>query len=190
MRKSILRRIHHLRGVLISPPLVFCVFYFSYETEIDGLIWPLGASIFLLGFVFRVWAQQHIQRHLKVSRCLVTTGPYSFVRNPLYIGNILMCLAATVVSELPWLVPVTLLWCAVVYSIVVRYEEGQLLRRYGQSYRRYMLEVPRWFPLIQHFRNMGLISGHFRTSIVAELHCLFILLPYIFKEVVSPWFEH
>lgn len=190
MRKPILRWIHHRRGVLISPPLVFCVFYFSYETEIDGLIWPLGASVFLLGFVFRVWAQQHLRHHLKVPRHLVTTGPYLLVRNPLYIGNILMCLGITIVSELLWLVPIALLWCLGVYSLAVRYEEGRLLGRYGQSYRRYMLEVPRWFPRTLRFRNMVLINEYFRTSIVAELHCLFILLPYIFKEVVSPWFEH
>ncbi len=185
MRRSFLRRIHHLRGVLISPPLVLCVFCFSYETELDELIWPLGTSIFLLGFAFRVWAQQHIQRHLKVSRHLVTTGPYSFVRNPLYVGNVLMCLAAVIISELLWLIPITILWCTLVYFIVVRCEESQLLRRYGQSYRRYMLEVPRWFPRVQGFRNMGLINGYLRTSIVAELHCLYILLPYILKEVIS-----
>jgi hypothetical protein len=78
----------------------------------------------------------------------------------------------------------------VVYSLVVRYEEAYLSDRYGQSYRSYMLKVPRWFPLNLRLKNIGLINRYFRVSIVAEAHCLLMLLPYVFKEIISPWFEH
>jgi len=185
MRQSVLRWIYRFRGVLISPPLIFAVLCFSHETEIDWLVWPLGGLIFLLGLSLRVWAQQHIQRRLKVQRYLATTGPYSFVRNPLYIGNMLMCLGVTVASELLWLVPIVLLWCAVIYSFVVRYEERYLLARYGQAYRSYMLEIPRWFPRTICFRDIGLINEYFRVSIVSEYHCLLLLLPYLIKEIIS-----
>jgi len=190
MRRSILWWIHHYRGVLISPPMIFAIFCFSYETESDWLIWPIGGSLLLLGFAIRVWAQQHIRRRLKGPRYLVTTGPYSFVRNPLYIGNTLILLGATVVSELMWFAPVTLLWCGMVYSIVVRYEEAHLSDRYGQPYRSYMLKVPRWFPLNLRLKNIGLINEYLRVSIVAEAHCLLMLLPYLFKEIMEPWFGH
>jgi len=190
MRELVPRWVYRFRGVLISLPTVFALLCFFRETEDDRLIWPLGVSIFVLGLLLRVWAQQHIRRRLKAPKHLVTTGPYSLVRNPLYIGNILMCLGVTVVSELLWLVPATVLWCVVLYSIVVRHEEERLLRRYGEPYRRYALEVPRWFPLSWHFRNMGLINEYFRASMVSEVYCLLWLLPYVFKEIISQWFEH
>lgn len=182
--------IYRFRGKLVSPPLVLAALSFSSETENDRLIWLLGISVFLFGFVLRIWAQQHIHYRLKVYKQLTTTGPYSFVRNPIYIGNTLLCLGATVASELLWFVPVTLFWCIGIYALVVRYEEVCLLDQYGESYCRYMLKVPRWFPRTMPFKNMGLINEHFRKSVVAEIHCLLLLLPYILKEVISPWLEH
>ncbi len=70
-------------------------------------------------------------------------GPYSFVRNPVYVRNILICTGATMTSEILWFVPVVFLYCLGIYSLAVRYEETHLLDKYGESYRRYMEEIPR-----------------------------------------------
>lgn len=188
MRKSITRFFYRFRGILISPLMIFALLSFKNEIEADWLIWPVAISIFLSGLGLRIWAQEHIQRRTRVPRHLVTTGPYSFIRNPLYIGNMLMCLGVTVASELLWLAPVALLWCAGVYSIVVRYEERHLLERYGELYRRYMLKVPRWLPQMLHCRNVGIINKHLGASIAVEIRCLLMLFPYILKEIVSRCF--
>ena len=181
---------YHLRGFLVSPPLIIAFFTFVCEVETDWLIWPLGGFVFILGLFLRIWAQQHLRYRLDVKKCLTTTGPYSLVRNPIYVGNILMCLGAIITSELLWLVPIALLYWFTIYSLVVRYEERHLLEKYGEPYRRYLAEVPRWLPRAIRFRNVDLINRYFLTSIVAEIHCPFILLPYIFKELVSPWLGH
>ena len=101
-----------------------------------------------------------------------------------------MCLGAVVLSELLWLVPITLLNCVLVYSLTIRYEEERLSLRYGEAYRRYMLEVPRWFPRSMHLKNIGLNKGFLWKSVVTEIPCLLILFPYIIKEVVERWVEH
>ena len=64
-----------------------------------------------------------------------------------------------------------------------RYEEAGLVKGYGLPYRKYMLKVPRWFPCDLYLRKLRLINEHFFSSIVAEIHCLLFLLPYILKEV-------
>ena len=184
-----LRMIYRLRGVLVSPPLLFSLVWFRSELEADALI-LFGICIFFIGLAIRIWAQQHLHYRLKIKKQLTATGPYQFVRNPIYIGNTLICVSLTVVSELLWLVPITFLWCATVYSLVVRYEEARLLKKYGQLYQKYISEVPRWFPQNLHFRNLGIKNDFLFASIVAEIHCLVFLLPYILKEVVSFWFEH
>jgi protein-S-isoprenylcysteine O-methyltransferase Ste14 len=184
--------VYRFRGYFIPPPLIFAFLCFRYETEAE-FIWPIGIGLLLFGVVLRIWAQQHLHYRLKVHKRLTMTGPYSFVRNPIYIGNLLICLGATVLSELLWLVPITLVYGSGVYSLVVRYEESHLLSKYGEPYRKYMTEVPRWFPKgikVSTFRSLGLKNEYFQPSIAIEIHCFLLLLPYILKELVSPWFEH
>jgi protein-S-isoprenylcysteine O-methyltransferase Ste14 len=186
---AVLRMIYRFRGVLVSPPLLFSLVWFNSEVEIDALI-LVGICIFFIGLALRIWAQQHLRYRLKIKKQLTTTGPYHFVRNPIYIGNTLICMGLTIVSELLWLVPITFIWCTTVYSLVIRYEEARLLKKYGQLYQKYISEVPRWFTLNLHFRNLGLKNEFFFASIVAEIHCLVFLLPFIIKEIVSSWLEH
>lgn len=175
---------YRFRGLLVSPPLIIALFSFAYEVEVDWLIWPIGGFVFFLGLAHRIWAQQHLHYRLKVKKCLTTTGPYLLVRNPIYVGNILMCSGAIITSELLWLVPIALLYWFGIYSLIVQYEETHLLEKYGEPYRRYLAEVPRWLPRAIRFRNFEMLKKYFLNSIIAEIHCLLLLLPYAFKELV------
>jgi len=174
---------YRFRSILVTPPLIVASFCFLHETE--GLVWPLGISVFLIGFMLRLWAQEHLHYRLKIRNQLTTTGPYRFVRNPVYIGNVLIGLGATLVSELAWMVPITLLWYAIVYRFVVRYEETHLSEKYGEAYQSYTSEVPRWFPRLPGFRKWELLNSFFYASALKESHCFLILFPYILKELVS-----
>lgn len=76
---------------------------------------------------------------------LVDTGPYARVRNPLYLGNLLL-FAGLGVLLWPWallLVPAL----AVEYHLIVRWEEANLRARLGEPYLAYLARVPRWAPL-------------------------------------------
>jgi len=106
----------------------------------------LGLFIFISGLFLRIWAQQHLHYRLKIHKRLTVTGPYSLVRNPMYIGNILICSGLTIISELLWILPITLFYNFGLYSLVIRYEEVHLIEKYGESYRKYKEKVPRWLP--------------------------------------------
>lgn len=187
--------VYRLRGVLIAPPYILAAFSFAYETDIPWLTWPLGIFILLLGMALRVWSQCHLHYRLRVKKILTTIGPYSIIRNPIYAGNMLLCLGAMVTSKILWLAPIAFFYCFSIYSLVVRYEEGHLLEKYGEDYRRYMSEVPRWIPRFERtkevgLRDLGLRNEFLGRSIFAEMQCLLVLLPYIVKEFVSSWMEH
>ena len=179
--------VYRIRNFLACPPLIFALVFDIYEIEAHEIIWPLGVGTFVLGIVLRIWAQQHVHHRLIGQKQLTTTGPYQFVRNPLYIGNIILCVGAVITSEMLWLIPVTIFWCLGIYSIVIRYEEEHLLKKYGDAYRRYLLEVPRWFPKIpsQKSGNMGLVNQYLYRTILVELSSLFLLSPYIVKEILG-----
>ena len=185
-----LRWIYRHRGLMAAPPLIYALMSFHWETELDWLIWPLGGLLVLAGVALRVWAQAHIRFRLKLRRHLATTGPYAIVRNPLYIANTLICVGCTIASELLWLVSITILWCAAVYSLVVRQEEGRLLRKYGHAYRQYASAVPRWVPRRLAAGSVGGAGKFVRAALFVETHTALAIVPYILKEVVSPWCHH
>jgi len=187
---SVWKLVYLLRGFLVGLPLVFAAFWFHGMVENVYIIWPIGLLVFFIGIAIRIWAQQHLRYRLKVHKDLTLTGPYQFVRNPVYVGTIAIFLGMTILFELPWLVPVTLIWSAVVYSFVIHYEEVHLLARYGQPYQKFMSDIPRWVPRSLSFKNLGLINENFTASLMAELPCVGYLLPCIIKKIVSVWFMH
>lgn len=75
---------------------------------------------------------------------LVRSGPYAWVRNPLYVGNILLW---TGVGVIAWPTVMALLPAMLLhYGLIVRWEERTLSRALGDPYRAYLREVPRWLP--------------------------------------------
>jgi protein-S-isoprenylcysteine O-methyltransferase Ste14 len=168
------------RGILANLPLVFALFWTSGRTANATLAWSLGLSLISLGTAVRVWAQSHIHHHWDIPLRLTNSGPYQMVRNPLYIGNTLIIVGATVCSRLLWLAPVALVWCALVYSLVVRYEEKGLLKANGEPYRQYLAQVPRWLP--RTLKHPNLVNQYTGKSILAEAHCVLVVLPFVLKD--------
>ncbi len=107
----------------------------------------------LLGELLRLWGVHHIG---VISRTrsdrlgpLIDTGPFSLVRNPLYLGNILLWLGFAVSARLAWLAPFFALVLMAEYHAIVRWEEQLLESRLGAPYRDYTRRVPRWVPLLR-----------------------------------------
>ena len=175
------------RALLFWPPMGFCFFATLGETEYEVLAFGLGGGVFLAGLFLRIWAQMHLQHRLRVRKTLTTTGPYGFVRNPIYIANTLMLTGCTAMSELMWMVPVVLVYCAVIHGLVVRYEEQSLSRKYGVVYEDYRKRVPRWFPRLGRVlpaddpRRWRLVFA----SMIAEVHNLLLPVAFILKEIIN-----
>ena len=173
------------RGVLAHFPLLLVLFWRRGEIDNSALTWGAGVAFLLGGMALRIWAQSYIHHRLKLPLELTTGGPYQLVRNPLYIGNALICASATFFARLPWLAPFILLWCLAVYSAVVRYEEGWLLELYGGPYERYLKEVPRWFPRLNRLRPIAFWNEFSTQAVRAELHCLLIALIFGLKGLAD-----
>ncbi|MDP2313246.1 MAG: isoprenylcysteine carboxylmethyltransferase family protein [Pseudomonadota bacterium] len=110
--------------------------------------WVPGLAILGAGEVVRLAAVGHIGLPSRTRAddvgALVRSGPYGWVRNPLYLGNLLLYAGLGVVLWPSALVAVPIL--AVYYELIVRWEERNLAARIGEPYRRYLAEVPRWVP--------------------------------------------
>jgi protein-S-isoprenylcysteine O-methyltransferase Ste14 len=101
----------------------------------------MGLPVALLGLALRAWAAGHLQK----DSTLTDSGPYAWVRNPLYIGT-LTAAAGFVIASRRWELGV--LFAAVfvlIYLPVVELEE-QHLRRLFPDYADYAQRVPKLFP--------------------------------------------
>src|SRR5438132_1026907 len=79
---------------------------------------------------------------------LIDTGPFGFVRNPLYIGNIALWAGFALTARLAWLAPAIAALLGREYHAMVRWEERLLESRLGTAYRDYAARVPRWIPAV------------------------------------------
>jgi protein-S-isoprenylcysteine O-methyltransferase Ste14 len=104
----------------------------------------LGLGLIVACILGRTWSSLYVAGRKTVE--LVTDGPYSIMRNPLYFfsilgtagigalgGSILLALAGACVG-------------LVVFWMVTQQEERRLLERHGQPYSEYLSRVPRFFP--------------------------------------------
>jgi protein-S-isoprenylcysteine O-methyltransferase Ste14 len=77
---------------------------------------------------------------------LVRSGPYRWVRNPMYLAVFLIISGEALLFPSLLLVGYLLLLVVGVHLFVVFFEEPQLTHRFGESYQSYVRTVPRWLP--------------------------------------------
>jgi protein-S-isoprenylcysteine O-methyltransferase Ste14 len=155
MRLNLLKSVLHNIGVLV---VGFGVAYLG--TRVDTL---LGVSAFAsplvtaaawlllgLGFLLRVWATLHFYSRgmrvisLEPQRTLITSGPYRFSRNPLYLGgNVFIFFGAALLLGSPAALLLTAAHLPLM-DLFIRREERQLERDFGDEWRSYARGVRRW----------------------------------------------
>lgn len=77
-------------------------------------------------------------------REFVATGPYRYVRNPMYVGAAMVILGAGLALSSPSIVLLAFAFLLIMHLTVVLYEEPVLADRFGDSYERYRESVHRW----------------------------------------------
>ena len=131
------------------PFMLILVFVSWHESE-GQLTWIPGLVLLACGEGLRLWGVAVVGKESRTRgsgvKRLANYGPYAHVRNPLYVGNLLLTLGATCISELLWMVPVILILFIVQYVPIVLWEESILTERFGQLYADYCKHVPRWWP--------------------------------------------
>jgi len=185
MTAHFLHLVFKARSVLVALPLLLALFIIRREHQNDLVIAIGGGILFLAGLILRIWSQQHIHYRLRVERILTTTGPYALVRNPIYIGNTLLCLGLTVGSGVLWVAPITLAICCLVYGTVVRYEEHCLIIKFSEPYVEYCRQVPRWFPRWNGLSKLRWSGHYLGASLLAEVYNLLFILPLVLKRILS-----
>jgi protein-S-isoprenylcysteine O-methyltransferase Ste14 len=110
----------------------------------------IGAALTILAALIRTWGTAYLHSDVvhdsKLhTEGLVADGPYRYLRNPLYLGSMLMAVGFSVVaSRIGFLVLIAA--STIFYNRLIRREEAALLVTQGKSYGEYLALVPRLWP--------------------------------------------
>jgi protein-S-isoprenylcysteine O-methyltransferase Ste14 len=119
---------------------------------VDPWLQGIGLALFVLGLALAVWSRIYIGRNWgmpmsdKADPDLVTTGPYSVIRHPIYSGIILAMIGTTLAVSLYWLVAVVLVGAYFLYSAAV--EERYMTEVFPDAYPRYKQSTKMLIPFV------------------------------------------
>lgn len=153
-------------GVFLSvaiglPYLAYCVGVVIYLIEPEWMAWSSLAimpSVRWIGFVplfvggtLEVWGTAHLRANFALSiatkehHTLVKTGPYRYVRHPLYSAVLVEAVGVSLLMA-NWFVAVmfAVFWTVLFYR--TRLEENNLINRFGDEYKDYMTTSGRFVP--------------------------------------------
>jgi protein-S-isoprenylcysteine O-methyltransferase Ste14 len=173
----------HCRGWLAIATLApagviagFSPLHYRPDTWGHFLLESAGWLLFTAGAALRWWSTLHVGG--KKSRELISDGPYSITRNPIYLGTCLLTLSVAVLAQSLVFLVMVLLVATAYMGLTVLDEEQTLLAIHGEHFREYCQRVPRFFPNFRLLRLPKTIDVHVQ-GLTAELTraCRWVWIP-------------
>jgi protein-S-isoprenylcysteine O-methyltransferase Ste14 len=141
----------------------------------------IGFLVALAGEAIRLWGVSWAGSETRTTgkaegTFLIISGTFAYVRNPLYIGNILLYLGLGIMSYalFPYLQIGALLFFFWQYFVIVIFEQNFLLNKYGDDYKDYVSNVRSIIPRITPYKNSNVIQPPFnpKAGLISEKRSL------------------
>lgn len=136
-----------------------------------------GAVFVLIGELIRFWGVSYAGSETRTTgkpgaSNLVTQGPFAYVRNPLYIGNILMYFGVSLMSFslVPYFQILSILYFIFQYYYIILEEEKELKVIFGEKYNQYSENVNRFFPKFTAYEEIkqSKINKDLKAAYISE----------------------
>ncbi len=138
-------------------PLVLILLYFA-KPFIPAIYY--GVVLLIIGESIRILAVRYAGGRTCTKKIgapnLVTSGPFAYVRNPLYLGNMLIYLGVVLIAggQYLWLLfIITLVFFIIQYSLIVSLEQETLTKKFGDKYLEYCKNVPALLPRLTPWKD-------------------------------------
>lgn len=136
-----------------------------------------GHALVVTGVMIRVFASLYVGG--RKNDDLICEGPFSIVRNPLYVGSFLAMTGLGLLTTSLFLTGLLIAAFALCYKITVEREELYLIRKFGMRYERYTRRVPRWMPKLSLWQNPAELSvkPYFVLRTIIDGAMFFLAIP-------------
>lgn len=186
-RRSFIVRYRTRIGLLIFLILLPTVLYVrlacTFQPAVQFVLDAVAYVLVVLGMLTRLWSTLYIGG--RKDEELQTIGPYSIVRNPLYVGSALLGLGLSCISGNPLVLLLVVVYFTIQYRVTIRHEERALTTIFGEVFTAYMQRVPSFIPNFNLFDptppetvNLGPLYKEIR-------HSLFYLLIILIWQTVT-----
>ena len=150
-----LRKIRILGLRVVFIPTIFVLLFIAPTwpegSPVEVAMELSGYILIMLGMGIRIWSSLYIGA--RKSKQLVTEGPYSLCRNPLYMGTFAIVVGAGLsLINIP-IVVFMLLGYIPVHILVARAEERHLAEIFGQEYQDYRRSTPAFIPALRNYHS-------------------------------------
>jgi protein-S-isoprenylcysteine O-methyltransferase Ste14 len=140
-------------------PFLLVMLIFAHPTPYTLIV---GLLFVLTGEGIRLWGVSFVGSETRTTGAvggtnLITAGPFAYVRNPLYLGNMLLYFGIGVMSNalFPWLVVATVVLFSIQYYLIVTLEEEYLTKTFSSAFQDYSRRVRRFVPILRRYNTPG-----------------------------------
>ncbi|MGB8227194.1 MAG: isoprenylcysteine carboxylmethyltransferase family protein [Sedimentisphaerales bacterium] len=124
--------------------ILFSGSHWQFHPIIDTLIFAVGCVLASVGAMGRLWCSLYISGYK--NNTLITTGPYSIMRHPLYFFSLIGALGVACATETLLIPLIVLIVFISSYPGVILGEEKRLLSKHGEKFKQYCQRTPAVFP--------------------------------------------
>ncbi|MCT7375774.1 methyltransferase family protein [Chelativorans salis] len=141
----------YLCAIAASVALAYAVPLPWFGPPLSDLLFAIGWLLLVAGVAMEIFAVRTLRRAnttIMVNRSaehLVTSGPYAFSRNPIYLGNTAIMFAIGMISGVVWFFIFGIVAAIATQKLAIEPEERHLALRFGKRYRDYQKKARRWF---------------------------------------------
>lgn len=155
-----------------TPYPIVLLFIFFAEPTPQTFLW--GMLLITGGELLRIWSVAYIGKETRsrevFAETLVTAGPYAYLRNPLYLGNMLIYTGATIIADIwmPYFLLLVWIYFAIQYWAIIRLEEEVLTETFAEDYARYKSQVPSFLPGVFSTPPAPPAVPDYRSALISE----------------------
>ena len=166
---------------------IILVSVFCFETSSYSII-PYASnfaiSIILLGLATRMYASGFVLKNKELS----TTGPYAFVRHPLYTGNIMILIGLCLINGFFWSFIIAFIFFWFYYPAAIEYEDRKLKSLFPDTWEEWASITPALMPKMdlngKIFSRLDLRSWSLKKSLVANYEPVIVVYVLVWVFIV------
>lgn len=142
-----------------------------------------GFALAALGQIWRIYAAGVIHKNKQ----LATTGAYSLVRHPLYLGNFLIVIGFTLAGGNWMVAALVAFFFMFYYPAAIRYEDHKLEGIFGDAWRTWSSEIPAMFPTRMKWKSNTDAEWDTRQSLIRNGELVYTI--YMTACAVLLWYR-
>jgi protein-S-isoprenylcysteine O-methyltransferase Ste14 len=159
-------------AVLVLFLILFTASSFKEGGMADTVFEMSGLFLLTICSIGRLWALLYISGYKKLE--LITEGPYSIVRHPLYVFSLIGAIGIGLASENILVLAALIIFYLLYYPLTIIIEEKKLVNKFDQAYLDYIKSTPRFIP------KLSLYKGSTQYQINTDA--------YVKKMILGMWF--